>query len=133
MKKLALTNLMLLIAIKFVSACSYAEGYEPPVNVYQKNENYFLAMFFGSFILFVPIVILYFLRKRRGLWTIITSMTSFILFFPAIFITALTVGMCSDGMPFAAVIIVEFFLMCLLFTIQFSLWISQRKTVIKLQ
>ncbi len=122
---------MLLIAIKSVSACSYVSGYEP-VNVVQKNENYFLAMFFGSFILFVPIVILYFLRKRRGLWTIITAMTSFILFFSAYFMMALFT-MCSDGTPIAAVIIVEFFLMCLLFTIQFSLWISQKKIAIKLQ
>lgn len=132
MKKLALTNLIVFLAIKSVSACDYDSRYEPPISVFEGNEIYFWAMFIGSFILYVPIVIIYFLRGRRGLWIIITSMASFMLFFPAYFFAALFF-MCSDGTPIATVIIGEFFMMCLLFTIQLSSWISQRKTSIKLQ
>lgn len=125
MKKLALTNLIVLIAIKSVSACDYDPRYGPPTNIIQGNENYFWAMFIGSFVLFIPLVIIYFLRKHRGLWTILLSMTSFVLFFPALFFAAFAF-MCSDGTPIAAVIIGEFFWMCLLFTIQLSSWISER-------
>jgi predicted small secreted protein len=132
MKKTALTNLLLLLAIKSVSACSYAAGYGPPVSVFEGREFYFWAIFIGSFVLFVPIVILYFFRNRRGLWTIIASISSLGLFFPAIFMAAF-LSICTDGKPLAAVIIAEFFFMSLMFTIQLSSWISQRKTAVKLR
>jgi len=130
MKKLALTNLLLLLAVKFVSACDYVG--ETPPNVFEGRVAYFWAMFILSIVLFALIVAIYFLRKRQGLWTIITSMTSFILFFPVIVITALATT-CSDGSYVALVIIAEFFLMCLLFTFQLSSWISQRKIATKLR
>lgn len=131
MKKLALTNLMLLIAIKSVSACTYIAGTEI-VNVFDGRETYFWVIFIGSFVLLAPIIILYFKRNHRGLWTIITSIVSLILFLPAIF-TAAFINMCGDGNPVAAVFVAEFFLMSLLFTIQLSSWISQKNTSIKLQ
>lgn len=127
MKKLALTNLILLMTVKFVSACDYVG--EKPVSIFEGRVAYFWTMFILSFVLFASIVVIYFLRKRRGLWTIITSMTSFIFFFPAYLIIALVSSTaCLGGLPLATLIIAEFLLMCLLFTIQFYSWIKQRKT-----
>jgi hypothetical protein len=131
MKKSALTNLIVLIAIKSVSACEFQPG-EEPVSVFKGNEIYFWVMFIGSFALLVPIIVLYFQRNHRGLWTIITSIVLLILFLPAIFMAKFA-NMCGDETRVAEVIIAEFFLMSLIFTIQFSSWTSQRKTSIKLR
>ncbi len=132
MKKLALTNLIVLIAIKSVSACEFPPGKEP-VSVFDGRETYFWIMFIGAFVLFVPVVIFYFLRNRRGLWTVIMSLTTLGLFIPAILAAAFVEGMCSNGVLPAAVILAEFFLMMILFIFQLNSWISQRKTVIKLR
>jgi hypothetical protein len=129
MKKLALTNLTLLMAIKSVSACSYAPGFEPP-QLEKVDGIYFLS----AFALIVPIVFLYFLRERKGRWAIITSGVSLVLFIPALFFTALIFAMCSGFIvPVQILIRAELFLMLLIFTIQLFSWISQRKTAIKLQ
>lgn len=131
MKKLALTNLIVLLAIKSVSACSYPEGYIEPVSVLKGNEYYFWGIFFGSFILLIPIVVLYYRRKRQGLWTIIASILSLVFFIPLLLLTAVYT-MCSNGAGIAAVIIAEFFLMFLLFLYQLISWITQRKMSRKL-
>jgi hypothetical protein len=132
MKKLALTNLMFLMAIKSVSACTPAGdpnsrfGGSAPTGVFDQ------IFFFASFGLLLPIVILFFLRKRKGLWTIILSILSLVLFIPAIFI----VGMfepCGQGDSTSYVIKGVFFLMLLFFTFQIVLWISQRKTPLELR
>jgi hypothetical protein len=131
MKKLALTNLIVLIAIKSVSACSYVPG-KAPASVFEGKEIYFWTMFIGSFVLLGPVVILYFLRNRRGLWTVIMSISSLALLFPAI-AAAGFLSICGTGAPVAAVIIAEFFLMFLLFIYQLYSWISQKKLSINLR
>lgn len=122
---------MLLLAIKTVCACSFAPGKEP-VSVFEGRAVYFWSMFIGSFVLLAPIVVLYYLRNRRGLWTIWTSLTSFALLVPAIAMAGF-MSICGTGAPVAAVIIAEFFFMSLLFTIQLSSWIRERKTATKLR
>jgi len=132
MKKLALINLIVLIAIKSISACEFPHGKEP-VSVFDGREIYFWAMFIGSFLLFVPVVALYYLRKRRGLATILLSIITLLVFIPALIAASFINGMCSDGALIAAVILGDFFVMSLLFTIQLSSWISERKTNLKLR
>ena len=129
MMKLALTNLTLLLAIKSVSACSYAPGYNPP-----QLDKFDGIYFLSAFALLVPIVWLYFLRVRKGRWAVIASAASLVLFIPAIFLTALLFAMCGGFVtPVQMLIRAELFLMLLIFTIQLFSWISQRKTAIKLQ
>jgi hypothetical protein len=129
MSKLALTNLLLLLAIKSVSACSYAPGYEPP-QLEKVDGIYFLS----AFALMAPIVFLYFLRERKGQWALITSAVSLVLFIPALFFTALTFAMCGGFVtPVQMLIRAELFLMLLIFTIQLFSWISQKRTATKLR
>lgn len=132
MKKLALVNLMVLIAIKSVSACETPPGVVQ-VSVFDGREIFFWTMFTGAYVLFAPIVAFYFLRKRRGISAILCSALSLILFIPAIGITGFLSGMCNDGSLVAALIIGEFLLMALLLTFQLSSWIKERKAGLKLQ
>jgi hypothetical protein len=129
MKKLALTNLMLLVAVKSVSACSYSPGYEPPQLV--KFDGIYLLL---AFTLIIPIVFFYYLRDRKSRWAIITSAVSLVLFIPALFFTAFIFAMCAAFVvPVQILIRAELFLMLLILTIQISLWISERKTATKLE
>ena len=129
MKKLAIINLMFLMAIKSVFACSFAPGIEPP-QLEKADGVYFLS----AFALIIPILFLYFLRERKGRWEIITASLSLVLFIPAIFFTAMLFAMCSAFvLPVQILIKAELFLMLIIFTIQLSSWISQRKTATKLQ
>jgi hypothetical protein len=122
MKILALTSLILLLAIKSVSACSYASGYEPP-QLEKVDGIYFLS----ASALIIPIIFLYFLRERKGRWAIFTSTLSLVLFIPAIFFTAMIFGMCSAFvLPVQMLIKAELFLMLLIFTIQLFSWITQK-------
>ena len=132
MKRLALVNLIGLTAVKSVSACDTPPGVKL-YNVFEGREIFFWTIFIGAYVLFVPIVVFYFLRKRRGISAILCSALSLILFIPAIFLVGIFSGTCSDGTFTAAVIIGEFFFMFLLFTIQLSSWISERKTKLKLR
>jgi hypothetical protein len=132
-KKLALTNLVVLIAIKSVSACTYAVDPNNPVRDIEPKVSYDLIFFFSAFVLILPILILFFLRKQKGLWAVIASIVLLLLFIPAIFLTAFVYGICDNNDAVSNVIKAELFLMLLIFTIQLFSWISQRKTSIKLQ
>lgn len=127
MKKLALTNLIILIAIKIVSACSYAPepGYEAPQ--FEKLDGFY---FLSAFALFAPIIYLYYLRERRGRWAIITSAVSLVLFIPALIFTALRFAICNFFIePVQMLIRAELFLMSLIFTIQLFSWITERNSI----
>jgi hypothetical protein len=121
MKKLALTNLMLLMAIKSVSACSYAPGKEPP-----PVESIDVIYFLSAFALMLPIGFLYILRERKGLWAIISSAISLVLFIPAVVLTALIFSPCGGFGPVLLLVKAELFLMLLIFTIQLFSWISEK-------
>jgi hypothetical protein len=129
MKKAALTSFILLSAIKSVSACSYAPGYDPP-QLEKVDGIYFLS----AFALIVPIVFLYYYRERKGGWAVIISTVSLILYIPAIIFTAFLFAMCGAFVgPVQLLIKAELFLMLLIFTIQLFSLIGQKKTGIKLQ
>ena len=132
MKNLALTNLMLLLAIKSVSACSYDIDPNNSVKVNTSDGFYDLILFISAFVLIIPIVILYFVRNRKGRWAIITSSVSLLLFIPAIFLTAFLFGPCGLG-PVPFVIKAELFLMLTILIVQLFSWINQRQSSIKLQ
>ena len=117
------------MAIKSVSACSYAPDYNPP-QMEKVDGIYFLS----AFVLIVPIVFLYFLRERKGRWAIITSAISLVLYIPALFFVAFIFAICAAFViPVQMLIKAELFLMLLIFTIQLFSWISQRKTALKLK
>lgn len=71
MKKLALTNLLMLIGIKFVSACSFATDsnnpdFDPISNNIFYSNVYFFCLLFLIFFNFV----LFFIRKQKDYLTL---------------------------------------------------------------
>ena len=70
MKKLALTNIMLLIAIKSVSACSYDAG-RPNVDLMAEIRFYSRIYFLSTVCLFIANIALFSLRKQKDYFTLI--------------------------------------------------------------
>ena len=127
MKKTALTILILILAVNVVSACELSSEKEKFLEQLNGFGNLFL---YSSYTLIVPIVIFYFLKKRTGMWTIITALVSLVMFFPILLLAGL-----ADMCGYSAFMICasEFIFMLFLFTFQLFSWISQRKTSIKLR
>jgi len=121
MKKAALTILILLLMVNVVSACQN-DGKD--ATIVSQLEALFTVFFFSSYALIIPISILYFLRKRVGLWTIFSGLISLVLFIPALFF-AYFMNPC-DELYVVIVFITEFLFMLFLFTFQVISWIKQR-------
>ncbi len=119
---------MLLMAIKSVGAC---ESTIQESQLIWEQRFYDNVWFLTLATLIIPIGILYYLRNYKGLWVLITSVILVILFVPLTFMVGL-INSCGTE-PVSSLIKGELFLMLLLFTFQFSSWISQRKASIKLQ
>ncbi|HVE57809.1 MAG TPA: hypothetical protein VNB22_13340 [Pyrinomonadaceae bacterium] len=129
MKRFALTNLMLLIAIKSVSACESLSQAESRIVWEQRYYDNIWFLTLASLI--IPIGILYYLRNFKGLWVLVASIILVLVFVPITFAVGL-MNSCGTE-PVSTLIKGELFLMLLLFTYQLSSWISQRKTSIKLR
>lgn len=131
MKKLAIIILTLLFLVNFVIACENSN------NSSQTNsqlELYQWIAFISSYVLVIPIVILYFLRKKTGLWIIIAALVSLVFFIPSMMVVlAAYWGKCQADLYPQYIITAEFLFMLFLFSFQLFSWISQRKTFRKLQ
>ena len=121
MRKTALTILTLLIMVEVVSAC---EGNSGDKTIREIAEVVLSILFFSSYALIFPISILYFLRKRVGMWTIVSGLISLVLFIPALFF-AYFANPC-DELYGVIVFITEFLFMLFLFAYQLISWIRQR-------
>jgi hypothetical protein len=121
MKKFALAILILFLMVNIVSACEFSREEEE----FRKQLNVvFLIFFFSSYALIIPIVILYFLQKRVGMWTVITALVSLVLFLPLLFFAAIA-DMCGySGFVIATI---EFIFMLFLFAFQLTSWITLRR------
>ncbi len=88
MKKLALTSLLIMFAIKSVSACSYTAEYDHTKHITFAEQNLKLLLCLSVFSI-VIITIFYFLKDQRNLVFLIISTISFLLAFPTFIVFAL--------------------------------------------
>src|ERR1700712_682053 len=95
MKKLALTSLLVLITIRFVSACEL-----PPETIPFVRERLFYdnLLFYSSLLTVLPIIILSLLKKGKELGMVAIAIFSAIFF---TFMTILTTASdgCGDNCP----------------------------------
>lgn len=130
MKKLAITTLTFLCLVKVVIACKSVNA-NPETN--STLEFYQWAAFISSYVLLIPIVILYYLRQRNSLWTIITALVSLVFFIPLIGVTFSVYEDCQAKNYGQYIMTAEFLFMLFLSSFQLFSWISQKKTFRKLQ
>lgn len=118
MKILALTNLILLLAIKSVSACSYAITLDPN---HHKSfaQEYSFYLLLGSIFLVIPITLFYFKRGRKGIGFVILGWSSIILSIPVFVIYSL-MDMC--GTSASNVFLFDFIIMNLILISQIFNW-----------
>src|SRR5438874_402072 len=118
MKKIAVASVLLLAAMKTAEAACSSVAADPaaPAKIFSQPDHLNL-LFYLSFVLFVPVLALYFLRNYRGLWTVIVSTLSLSVFIPVITLTALF-NECSDGPALSWFVKGEFSVMVFLLTFQ---------------
>lgn len=136
MKKLALTNLIVLMTIKSVSACSVSY---PDYDSSAENYFYIKVYFYSSLAMILGIIILFFLRGKKGLWLIFTELTGIwlavftaisVLFAAFILFGSVWTQDCGRSLRFT---LGSFFIILLtLFFLQFASWIGQVKIPFKL-
>lgn len=124
MKLLTKTGLILIFMIEPVLACDISPEFS---KIHESRLFYHEIFFYSSLALLIPIIILYFLRKRTesGLWIVITAVISVFLTLFLGFIALLFFGTCTDVV--FKIVRVELIIMLSLFLFQLFSWISQRK------
>jgi hypothetical protein len=126
MKKLALTNLMLLTAIKSVSACSVAvDPNNPNYDPIAENNFYGAIYFYSSIFLILAIIVSYFLSGRKRLWFVIVTITSVFLMIPILFVFGIMLKGC--GNISLGIIKWYFIFLLFLFTFQIVSWIIRKR------
>ena len=119
MKKLALINLIVLIAIKTVSACTAVAG----SNIIEKNTSKVFTLLVISLIFFVGTVVLYqFMKNRGGLFPIFVG--GITLFF-SWSLSSTNGGDCGFGAIQSSQIGFAVTFVC--FIAQFTMWFLFRK------
>lgn len=119
MKKLALTNLIILIAIKSVSACTLVSG----SNIIEDNRSKVFTLLVISLIFFVGTVVLYqFMNNRGGLFPVLIGGVT--LFFSWA-LSSTKGGDCGFGAVDFTQIGVAITSVC--FIAQFTMWFLFRK------
>jgi hypothetical protein len=123
MKKLALTILITLLSVNIVSAfCDKGNGNPEFIN--SMIANFFGIFFISSYLLTIPIIFLYVLRERVGMWTIVSALSSLVLFIPLL-IFEYSLNPCDATIGFI-ITVAEFVFMLFLFTFQLVSCIKQR-------
>lgn len=132
MQKLALINLILLLAVKFVIACELPEETKPVVLERLFYDNLF---FYSSLALIFPIIILGFLKKGKGVLIPVIVFPASLLYVILTFFAGIS-DSCGDGCPTdicgnssSNIIKIGFAVFLLLFLYQIISWIDYRKTL----
>ena len=123
MKKLALTNFILLLAIKFVSACDYSPEYKDEyLQILAERDFNVKLFFFSSIFLIAANIVLFFFRNKKDYWLLITIITVVFISVPATFISGF-IDMCGDSIVTG--LQVNFFVFLSFLTYQILLWVNR--------
>lgn len=125
MKKLALINLIVLIAIKSVSACDYFNYANDPNYVDPIAKNYFYSKLYFYLLVFLILanIGVYFLRKQKDGLVLKLIIFAALLTMPVTIVGAFLTSSCGDELP--VVLKWEVIVFLTLFIFHICLWISK--------
>ena len=123
MKRLALTNLMLLMAIKSVSACSVTiDPNNPNFDSVAENVFYVKTYFYSLVFLILANIVLFFLRRRKDYLVLLGIIALVLLMFPATLVASV-ISDCGDSLHI--VLKWEFIFFLMIFCFHICLWVNK--------
>lgn len=123
MRKLRLISFLMFFGIQSANAFSCASDVGKSSETTGEPNGFGVIFFIMSFALVICNIVFYFLRERKGLWTVIISSVAFIFSIPVIILILLAYSECGDGSQLSFVLKTEFALMLFLLTFQVSSFI----------